>query len=579
MVSEAHPDAKATANNLLNQLRDDRLASFQKMALLPLGYYTYKALSVGLIGAFCVILLGTANNLLTMWLLHRPRTRRWAAPLFVGGFQLLCGAVACYDNLLDSPALWFICGAPLMAALTMGSKAVKLNVIASILVIVGVVVGEFTLLDLPFRDHPDAALWKMRLIGLFVISGFGLIAAWRSHKLSKEILTKNEELEKARAKAQFAANSKSEFLATMSHEIRTPMNGILGTAQHLIGCGLDKEQSEYSRVVLDSGHRLMDVLNAILDLSKIEAQQFELRDTELRLDRVFKDVCKEVDRAFEAHAVELSFVEIKQPTLLQGDPSRIEQVLRNLLMTMVNLAGASRVEVELQAETGSACIEFRLPNTVLLAKERAILEEPRSVLSQRPNESQRLALVMAVSKEIIKLMGASLVVHEDTKKGTLVRWFFCRTANQQASEQVMVSATNLEVSLGLSKVHDVLVVDDNAINRRVARMQLEQLGCKVSLANDGEHALEMCEQRVYSVIFMDLSMPKLGGREATRLIRSQSGPNAKTPIIAFTADAYDAELDTLAAVGMNGHLAKPFRVAALTRLLNNLEPIVTEQAS
>lgn len=571
-------DARRAATQLLNQLRDDRLAIFQKLTLIPLFYYAYRAFAVGMYVAFYALLVGIANNLFNIWLLKQPTGRRWAAPLYVSGFYLLFPGIACFDDFLDSPSLWFLCGGPIIASLTMGARAVKINLYACLIVILGVTIGEFTVHDLPVREHPEKAIWTMRLFVLFVLSGFGLIAAWRSHKLSREIQSKNKELESARAKAQAAAASKSDFLATMSHEIRTPMNGILGTAQHLLGSDLSEDETGYSRIVLDAGHQLMDVLNAILDLSKIEAQQFALRDAELRLDRIFKDVCNEVAGSVESQPVQLKVIPISLPTVLQGDPSRIEQVLRNLLMTMVSLGNHAVVEVELIQEKRLACIEFRVPGVCLENEARAILEEPKSALTNQPNQSQRLALVMSVSREIIELMGGALVVHADEEKGSVVRWFFYRGAKKQERELSVSSATADQVSVALHPAHDVLVVDDNAINRRVARMQLEQLGCKVSLAQDGEQAVAMSQQSSFSVIFMDLSMPKLDGRQATKKIRNQKGPNTHTPIIAFTADAYDANLDSLQALGMNGHLAKPFRVAALTRLLNELGLEETQQS-
>lgn len=572
-------DVRSAANQLLNQLRDDRLSVFQKLSLAPLIYYSYRAYAVGMYFAFYVLLVAIASNLFNIWLLRRPKGRKWAAPIYVGGFYVLFPGIACFDDLIEAPSLWFICGGPMMAALTMGKRAVKVNLIASIGVVLSVALGELVLTDMPVRAHPDAAIWRMRLFVLFVISGFGLVAAWRSYKLSGEIQAENQEIDRARDRTQAAAASKTDFLATMSHEIRTPMNGILGTAQHLLGSDLDQEEKEYSRVVLDAGHKLMDVLNAILDLSKMEANQFVLRDTPLRLDRVFKDVCQELRRSHESHPVELSFTEIKQPTLLQGDPSRIEQVLRNLLMTIMHLADGARIEVELKSADATACIEVRVPGLCLDPKSRSILEDPKSALGTQPDDRQRLALVMSVSRDIIALMGGSLEVHADETQGTITRWlFFCGTRTE-SSDLIVSSGTNLEISLGMSSPHHVLVVDDNEINRRVARMQLEQLGCTVSLAKDGSEAVEMSKQATYSVIFMDLSMPKRNGREATRDIRSSPGPNADTPIIAFTADAYDADLESLQAAGMNGHLSKPFRVAALTRLLNELDSNKLQRAS
>lgn len=579
-MNSKHQDSaqvQATAQELLVKLRADTLSVFQIFSLIPLLYYTYRTHLVGMDVAFYGVLVGLANNLANIWLLRRSPWPHLAAPIYISGLYVMVAGVAFVDNLLESPVLWFVFMGPVLAALTMGVRAVKINAGISFAVIALVAVCEFSLTGLPVREHPPAVLWIMRIVGIVMLSGFGLIASWRALKQERKIAAQNEIQEQARAKVEAAAVSKSEFLATMSHEIRTPMNGILGTAQLLAGSQLGETQQGYTTVILDSGRQLMDVLNAILDLSKIEAMKFELRDAKVRLDRVFRDVIREVGQSVYAQHVEVKAVGGQQPMMVQGDPSRIEQVLRNLLTAVVQYASGGELVVQLETQGDSARIEIRLPGQELASSELAVLEEPGLALSLRPSESQRIALAMKVSHAIVALMGGALVVESDPEQGTVLKWFLCKGALELDCELSLSTGSRLEVSVESWDSQEVLVVDDNAINLRVARMQLEQMGCEVTVANNGAEAIERCGEIEFAAIFMDLQMPELSGVDTTKIIRSSHGPNAQTPIIAFTADAYDADLAALEAVGMNGHLTKPFRVESLRRVLSKLQGPVLQR--
>lgn len=574
------PQAQAVAQELLRKLRHDRLAVFQKFSLFPLVYYAIRCVVIGEYAIFIGVLAALVNNLANIWLLRCSRWSDLAAPIYVGGLYVMVLVIAVFDDLLQSAALWIVILGPILAALTMGVRATKINFLISTLVVAFVAVGDFTLSDLPIRQQNPETLVVLRFVGLFTLSGFSMLANSRSAKMEHEIQARNQEREEARAKMEAAAASKSEFLATMSHEIRTPMNGILGTAQHLAGCKLDETQLGYTRVILHAGHQLMDVLNAILDLSKIEAEKFELRDSKLRLDRMFRDVVKEVSRSFSAQSLSLTRRGGNEPLLVQGDPSRIEQVLRNMLVAVVSCARNHEVEVTLDASGESPCVTVAVPGRRLDERSLDMLQDPAYALSLQSTESQRVALAMKVSHAIVKLMGGDISVKSSMPTGTSLTWCLSKGSVQEDCELTLSGGARVDSEMDCILAHAVLVVDDNEINLRVARMQLEQMGCCVSVAKDGAQAVVLCDQVEFSAIFMDLNMPNLSGVEATRLIRQGSGPNLHTPIIAFTADAYDADLDALDAAGMNGHLTKPFRIEALRRLLSKLElPRVERLAS
>lgn len=570
---------EAMAEELLVKLRAESLMSFQKFTLFPLFYYAIRGFFIGFDVGVMVVIAALLNNLATMWTVRLPKYRHLAAPQYIAGLYVLVSLVSFVDGLLQSHVLWFVGLGPIMGSLTMGPRAIRTCLYVGIGVVLLSAGAEYFWPNFLIRGHPPGAVWLLRIVFITVMSAFGLLAAWHSAKQEEQIRKQREAVEAARAKVQAAADSKSEFLAAMSHEIRTPMNGILGTAQHLAGSGLDRQQMGYTRLILHSGRQLMDVLNAILDLSKIEAHKFKLRDTKVRLDRIFRDVVGEIGRSFSARRLSLTSKGGDRPVLVEGDPSRIEQVLRNLLSVVVRYAQNHPVEVELDIHGDSARFEFRIPGYQLAPDQQCVLENPALALSRGLSESQRLALIMKVSRAVVDLMGGEISVDSDGKGGTCIGWHLHKSMTDPSLELIDGGGSSVEMSSDAVVVgHRVLVVDDNEINLRVAQKQLEQLGCTVVVKRDGLEALKICETERFSAVFMDLQMPKLSGLQATRAIRESGGPNADTTIIAFTANAYDADLDALDAAGMNGHLAKPFRVEALRRLLLKLDRKEISQA-
>lgn len=555
------------AQELLSLQKARRLKSFQRLVALPLLGYCFLTLKLGLLYPFIGVVIAIVNLGLNVWMIRRPATQHLAGPFFLGGTLVLLGLACMQDGRIASPSLWVILIVPLVSALTIGSSAPRryLWICLGALALVGLV-DAFELV--PVRHvYDNRALFRMRLLVLVLLSGLGLIAAWHSMKQSKRIEGQSRAIQEASEEVQAASRSKSKFLATMSHEIRTPMNGILGTAQHLAMGELDKEQRQYNEVIVASGNQLMDVLNSILDLSKIEAGKFELRDTELRLDRLFRETVAQIRQNYAAQAVELRVRGGDLPLRLRGDAIRIEQVLRNLLAVVVESAVCGPIEVQLGVEGLDAVIELASPFEVQDPQLLEVLQSPQTAMSQRPNESHRLALVMKVSQALIELMGGNFAVQCAADRHYRIRWSFPLPVCDLSQDSAPWNSQSMEVLFDSWEGMKVLVVDDNAINLRVAKKQLEHLGCVVSVASDGEEALAHCEKTTFAIVFMDLQMPRMSGQDATRKIRSGQGPNRDTAIVAFTADAYDADLNALREAGLNGQLSKPFRVQALKRVL------------
>lgn len=563
----------AKAKELLGDLHAKRLQSFQFLSAPAQVYYLARNFIVeGFSIPTIMILVALANNLFTMWAIRQPKLRHVAAPQFVGGLYLLILLMSLCDGMLQSHILWLVTVGPAISCLTMGERAIKAVFVAGLVLIFIPSMAELWWPDLLLRERTPPMILVLRMLCLFLLSGASWLACRHTEHQDRWLKQQNSDHEAARAAAAAAASSKSDFLATMSHEIRTPMNGILGTAQHLARSDLSEQEKGFAGIILDSGRKLLDVVNAILDLSKIESGRFQLRNAPMRLDHCLRDIVREVSRSFSAQKLSILAQNSERPVAMQGDPSRIEQVLRNLLVSFVGYAKTHTIEVQLCAQQGNARFEFRIPELHLDDDAQTTLQEPAKVLTDPEHHHRRVALAMKVSHDIIQLMGGSLRVTSTKEAGTFVIWSLFDASLQLGADPTMTMSHTLENSLLDVGSLSVLVVDDNLINLRVASRQLEQMGCTVTIASDGQQAVQACEQETFSVVFMDLQMPKLSGFEATRIIRSGQGPNAKTPIIAFTADAYDVDLQALSAADMQGHLAKPFRATELRRLLDSLDP-------
>lgn len=563
---------EAKTEELLGNLHSKRVKSFQVLAIPPFLYYVIRDLLSGDFGLqLAMVTFALVNNVASMWTVRQAKLRHLAAPQCVLGLFIMVLLLALSDGMLQSQALWLIALGPTIACLTMGERAIKAVFVASIVVVMIPSLAEIGWPDLLLRERTPIKVFILRMVFLLLLSGFSWLACMHADRQDQWLQENNDELEAARAKAATAAASKSEFLATISHEIRTPMNGILGTAQHLSRSSLCSQETNFARIILDSGRNLIDVLNAILDLSKIESGRFTLRSTAMRLDHSVRDIVREVSRSVSAEQLSIQVINSKRPVEMLGDPSRFEQVLRNVLVSFVGYAQTQPIEVQLCADEGNARIEFRIPKLRLDTDSLTTMQDPAAILANQTSADQHVALAMKVSHDIIDLMGGELTVTSTPDKGTLAVWTLCDASLHLGACPSVSTSNTLEISRFDAGSLKVLVVDDNEINLRVARRQLEQIGCCVSVANDSQKAVDMCEQETYSIVFMDLQMPKLSGIQATELIRGGQGPNVTTPIIAFTADEFNLDLQTLEDAGMQGHLAKPFRRTELLRLLESIE--------
>jgi signal transduction histidine kinase/CheY-like chemotaxis protein len=392
-----------------------------------------------------------------------------------------------------------------------------------------------------------------------------------SLRLRFEIVRVSEEREHARAAAEAASLAKSQFLANMSHEIRTPMNGIVGMAELLAATQLDERQRRYLDAVHRSAASLVDLINDVLDLSKVEAGHEELHLADFDLRATLEEIIELPRERARARrdtrhiALELE-VSPDLPDVFRGDALRLRQILTNLVGNALKFTERGRVRVSATlAEPGdSPLVRFAVADTgigLTATQISRIFDAFTQADVSHARKYGGTGLGLAISRKLVELMGGEIGVTSQPGKGSTF-WFTARFGRASAHAPPTPSSESDELA---ELAGHVLLVEDNELNCAVARGMLEGLGLQVSIAANGIEAVHAVTHRRFDLVLMDCQMPEVDGFEATRRIRTQAAAAnpARIPIVALTANAVHGDRERCLAAGMDAYLAKPFRTAEL----------------
>ena len=385
------------------------------------------------------------------------------------------------------------------------------------------------------------------------------------------------ELKQAKAAAESASRTKSDFLASMSHEIRTPMNAIMGIADLLAKTTLTAEQDKYVKIFQRAGDNLLNLINDILDLSKVEASQLELEQTGFSLtDLVEKIMEMTALRAHEKGLVLTYEIDAGVPTDLIGDPTRLQQVLLNLIGNAIKFTEAGEVSLRIALDKDAASpdvLRFTTTDTGIgISKEKLgrIFERFTQADSSTTRRFGGSGLGLTISQSLVQLMGGHIWVDSVIDVGSR---FSFSLPFERWSEKTRRSAEPVEIGAKQPLLAlRILLAEDSPDNRIITLAYLEDTPYRLDVAENGAIACDMFQTRLYDVVLMDRQMPVMDGLAATRRIRAWEVANgrAPTPIIALTASALKGDRERCLAAGCTAYLTKPIKQEVLLQAIRDI---------
>ena len=422
-------------------------------------------------------------------------------------------------------------------------------------------------------------LWLSPYWRLNWVTGSGLLAGlivlpmfYRT--LIRNLHDANRRLTQELARSQAAVQAKNTFLANMSHELRTPMSGILGVAELMRKTPLEPSQGEHLDLIQRCTSSLLTIIDDVLDFAKIEAGEIRLKHVPLNLRAILGDTCHLMEPVAKEKGLDL---QLRLPDQAQwaflGDPTRIRQILFNLLGNAVKFTERGRVVVDYHCEERDddrSLIRVQVIDSgVGIPKDKwdQIFDRFERVESFALQHQRGSGLGLAISRHLARMMGGDITVHSEPGQGST----FTLTLPLVPRHDISPCHPRITPDVNASYSLSALVVEDNPVNSLVIRSLLEHLGASVAVEEDGLAALSRLGNQTFDVIFMDIRLPKLDGLETTRRIRAGEDEKEHVPIVALTANAFAEDHAACLEAGMDIYLRKPLQLSELQSTLESLE--------
>ncbi len=561
----------------------------QLLSICALGW-TLFAVNYSLMGRWRGVAIDIAIIVCTLgvraWMIRQAAARaHLAAHLAVLINVLGLVAAALNSGQGGSTAMWFLVPAPLVAAHMLGIRAAS--------VWAGLAIAAAGLIyasDFFIRVEPEFIEQRRELVfncvSLVLIVLAFAIAARRAH--DKQVATierqaavlakQTVELAAARDAALETARLKNDFVATVSHEIRTPLSGVLASISLLEDSALDAQQTQLVSAIKQSGAQLLHVVNDILDFSRIEANKLTLAKQSVSLQLALSQVVTLLLPLARDKTLSLTS-EIAQgtPAAIVTDPTRLSQILINLVGNALKFTASGGVHIQVTQENGQIIFAVADTGIGITQESAAHLFQP---FSQVDNKKAGTGLGLVITRRLVELLGGRVWFDSEPFQGTtfFVALPLVIAPSQQKPSRSDAAPSRFDPALGSSHPLSILLVEDHAINRTLALRMLQRFGYQASVVNDGEAAVGEAAQRHYDLILMDMRLPGIDGATATRQIRDncQGGPQPR--IIAMTANVMEDRQRWLE-MGFDGFVGKPIDPEELRAALTTTEVGATSSAN
>lgn len=396
-----------------------------------------------------------------------------------------------------------------------------------------------------------------------------------------ESLKYTEQIKMERDRADQANAAKSQFLSNMSHEIRTPMNAVVGMTDILLRNNHSEEDTTYLEIIKSSGNALIDIINDILDFSKIESGKMEIVNSEYAPLSMINDLKMIFSTRIGEKPIRMIYeIDEKLPAKLYGDAVRLRQILINLVNNAIKFTDSGYVKLKIDVENS----ESDLANLKVSVQDsgQGIKEEDISkifasftqVNSQKNHAKEGTGLGLAISKQLVELMGGNIGVESVYGEGTTFYFNISqKVVDATYAKDVVIKNEDKAVEYFEASKAQVLLVEDNVINVKVAQGLLSTLKLNIDVAENGLVATEKVKEKQYDIILMDHIMPVMNGIEASKAIREMEGEYyRRVPIIALTANAITGAKEEYLEAGMNDFVSKPIRIAEMLKVLKKWLP-------
>jgi signal transduction histidine kinase len=434
-------------------------------------------------------------------------------------------------------------------------------------VMVAVASGELER-EVPFQGRGDEIGRLARALNVFRRN------ALEKRRVEDELVRSRVAVEAAEA----ASRLKSQFLANVSHEIRTPLNGVLGMAQVMEREELSLAQADRLASIRDSGRALLQILNDVLDLSKIEAGEFALHPAEFDVRDLAERTCAAFSGAADAKGLELSCdVADEADGVWRGDDARLRQILSNLISNAIKFT--DRGEVALSVARSGRGLSFAVRDSGIGISADALPKLFGKFTQLDESNTRRFGgtgLGLAISRELAQMMGGDIAVETESGAGSTFRvdlpLIRLRDRTPADEGRPVAAAPAPDPSPDRDRPLRILAAEDNATNRKVLAALLSPLAVELTMVEDGLAAIDAWRAGAFDLILMDIQMPGMSGLAAAQAIRGYEAARGlkPTPIVALSANAMSHQVDSYLAAGMSAHVAKPIEAAILFRTIEDV---------